>query len=74
MEKPNVSVSLTLLEMTWQISLEVDAESTDTLTERPSISVTVTIMGFFVLVACYGAQRRNDCGHNSFGSSTSKKV
>lgn len=35
-----------------QISLEVDAESTGRLTERPSISDTDTTIGFLVLVAC----------------------
>lgn len=51
-EKPKVSWSLTLLASALQISLEVDAESTGRLTERPSISDTDTTIGFLVLVAC----------------------
>ncbi len=42
-----------------QTSLEVEAESTGRLIERPSISVTVTVMGFFVLVAYYGTKKEH---------------
>lgn len=42
-----------------QISLEVDAESTGRLTERPSISNTDTVIGFLVLVACRRAEEKD---------------
>lgn len=50
-EKPNASLSLILFASSWQISLEVEAESTGRLMARPSISVRDTTKGFFVLVA-----------------------
>lgn len=45
-------MSLILLASRWQISLDVDAESTGRLTARPSISATETIIGFLVFIAC----------------------
>lgn len=59
MEKPKLSLRLILLEISWQISLDVDAESMGRLMERLSISITVTTMGFFVLVACHGAGNKH---------------
>lgn len=54
-----MSLSLILLERIWQISLEVEPESTGRLMVRPSISVTDTIMGFLVLVAFYSTEKKN---------------
>lgn len=53
-----MSVSLILLASSWQISLDVDAESTGRLTARPSISITETVIGFLVFVACDSVKKK----------------
>lgn len=52
-----MSLSWTFLASAWQISPEVDAESTRRLRVRPSIRVTVTTIGLLVLVAWHRREK-----------------